>query len=343
MDNIPKPVIGITLGDINGIGPELVINTFSDQRILELFTPVIYGSTKVLSYYKNLLKNEGFNYSQINDNKLNFKKVNVVNCWHEMAEIQIGKSTKEGGKYALLALEKAIADVQAGKLNAIVTCPINKENIQSDDFRFPGHTEFLQSRLQAKESLMLMVSETLKIGVATGHIPLNEVSNKLTKSILVAKLKLMERTLINDFGTKKPKIAVLGLNPHAGENGVIGKEDIEITSKAIEDVRNETSLVFGPYAADGFFGSGEYKKFDAIMAMYHDQGLVPFKSLAFGNGVNFTAGLPITRTSPDHGTAYSIVGKNIANIASFREAVFTAINIIKSRKENGLEIKITKS
>ncbi|UII21089.1 4-hydroxythreonine-4-phosphate dehydrogenase PdxA [Fulvivirga ligni] len=338
-----KARIGITLGDINGIGPEVTIKALRDNRLLNYITPVIYGSTKVLSYYRKALKIEDFNYTQVKDDgKFQSRKVNVINCWNEMIEIKTGEVTPEGGKASFNALEKATAHLKEGYIDALVTAPINKDNIQNDNFKFAGHTEYLTSKFGAEDSLMFMTTENLKIGVVTGHLPLKDVSKKLNKDLLLKKYSIMEQSLINDFGIMKPKIAILGLNPHAGENGLLGKEENELIIPVINKLKNEGKLVYGPFPADGFFGKNDYSKFDAVLAMYHDQGLIPFKTLAFENGVNFTAGLPIIRTSPDHGTAYDIAGKNIASASSMLHAIYMAKDICtihEDRKEMAGESK----
>lgn len=328
-----KPVIGITVGDINGIGPEVIIKTFADSRMLRICTPVIYGSTKVLAYYKKALQIEEFNYSQAKaPDQFHSKRINVVNCWGDMVEINTGTVTSEAGSSAFAALEKACQDLKSGHLDGIVTAPINKHNIQNDNFRFAGHTEYLTQYFESKESLMFLVSEGLRVGVVTGHIPLQDVSKTITTDLIISKIKLMHASLKNDFGLQKPKIAVLGLNPHAGEEGLLGQEESTIIKPAIEACKNKGMLVFGPYPADGFFGTSQYKKADGVLAMYHDQGLIPFKTLAFDSGINFTAGLSVVRTSPDHGTAYDIAGKNIASENSMREAVYLACDVLKNRK-----------
>ena len=333
VNQIPK--IGITIGDINGIGPEVIIKTLRDSRLLKYFTPVIYGSTKVLSYYRKSLHLEDFQYGQVKqENGVRDKKVNVVNCWQEMIEISAGSDTKEAGNAALLSLQKAVKDLKEKRIDALVTGPINKNNIQSDAFRFPGHTEYFTESFDARGSLMLMVSDDLKVGVATGHVPLKDVHKKINKELLKSKLHILIASLKNDFGRSKPKVAVLGLNPHAGEGGLLGQEEHDIIRPIVEEFKNKGNLVFGPFPADGFFGKGEFKKFDGILAMYHDQGLIPFKTMAYQSGVNYTAGLPIIRTSPDHGTAYSIAGKSIADESSMRSALMMAYDIFKSRNEH---------
>ena len=328
-----KPRIGITIGDVNGIGPEVTIKALADSRLLNQFTPVIFGSTKVLSYYKKAFDIKDFDYTQYRGDKLQHNKINVVNCWEEMIEINAGQETREAGNAALLALTTSVDYLKKDLIDAVVTAPISKNNIQSETFKFPGHTEFYTQNFEAKDSLMFLTSDGLRVGVVTGHIPLKDVSKKITKELIQQKLKIMEESLVKDFGIKKPRIAVMGLNPHAGENGLLGEEDEKIIRPAITELKNKGKLIFGPFPADGFFGKGDYKKFDGILAMYHDQGLVPFKTLAFNSGVNFTAGLPIIRTSPDHGTAFDIAGKGEADERSMREAIFMACDVYKNRQE----------
>lgn len=328
-----KPIIGISLGDLNGIGPEVIIKALNDNRIMRMLTPVVYGSTKVLSYYRKALNLEEFNYFQLRDGgEPHPRKVNVINCWDETINIQMGQETEEGGKYARESLRNVITDIKAGKIDAMVTAPINKNNIQSEDFKFAGHTEYLTHEFEAKDSLMLLVSEGLRIGTVTGHIPLKDVSNHLTTERLKSKVNILENSLRKDFGINKPRIAILGLNPHAGENGLLGTEDEQIIKPVVNEFRDKGKLVFGPFPADGFFGNKQYRSYDGILSMYHDQGLIPFKTLAFESGVNFTAGLPFTRTSPDHGTAYDITGKDKADENSMREAMLLAADIVKNRK-----------
>ncbi len=329
-----KPVIGITIGDINGVGPEIIMKALNDNRIINFCTPVIYGSSKTLSFYRKLFKMEDFNYNQARrEDSFHTKKINVVNCWEEAVEINVGKEVKQAGDYALKSIEQASEDLKLGRLDAVVTAPINKKLIQSEDFSFPGHTEYFTEKFEAKDSLMLLVDGDLKIGTVTGHIPLKDVPVALTKEKIESKLKILFKTLKKDFDIQKPKVAVLGLNPHAGEDGLLGKEEVDIIAPVVEDFKNKGQLIFGPYPSDGFFGSGQYKKYDAVLAMYHDQGLIPFKTMAFDEGVNYTAGLSAVRTSPDHGTAYSIAGKNTANEKSLLSAVFLAIDIVKNRTE----------
>lgn len=335
-----KPIIGITIGDINGVGPEVIIKSLQNPQIIDHITPVIYGSTKTLSYYKKALEIEEFNYVQVKEpGNFHTKKVNVINCWEDTIEIQAGSSTKEAGQAALQAIQQATTDLKNGTIDAVVTAPINKQNIQSEEFQFAGHTEFFTKELEAKDSLMLLCSEDLRVAVVTGHIPISEVSAAITKERVESKLNILLKSLKKDFGIAKPKVAILGLNPHAGEEGLLGSEDQEIISAVIEEYRNKGHLCYGPFPADGFFGKGTYRKYDAVLAMYHDQGLIPFKTIAFESGVNYTAGLSAIRTSPDHGTAYDIAGKNKANEQSIREAIYLAVDIVKSRKEGAGEAR----
>lgn len=328
-----KIKVGISIGDINGIGMEVIIKTFSDNRMLNLCIPVVYGSGKIASYHRKALGINDFSFNMIKDVKeLNPKKANLVECWQESVDIQLGEATEEAGKYAIKSLECAVKDLASNKIDVLVTAPFNKKTIQSNTFKFPGHTEYLQAYSNAESSLMFMVAGPLKIGVATGHVPLNKVGEHLTKQVIEEKVMLMESSLQRDFGVVKPKIAVLGLNPHAGDNGLLGDEEKDIIIPAIKQCRDKGMLVYGPYPSDGFFGSSAIKEFDAVLAMYHDQGLTPFKALSFEDGVNFTAGLPIVRTSPDHGTGYDIAGKNKASEQSFRQAVYLAIDVYQHRQ-----------
>lgn len=333
-----KPVIGITLGDINGIGPEVIIKALLDTKILKYFTPVIYGSGKVLSFYRKNLEIDNFNYQQSNSvEKIVFGKINVLNVWDEIIEITPGEANQTGGIYALKSLQAAVKDLKEGKIDALTTAPLSKELVQSDEFQFPGHTEYLTKEAGQKDSLMFLVSDTLRVGVATGHIPLKEVAGKINENLLKSKLSQMIKSLQNDFVIKKPKIAVLGLNPHAGENGLLGEEEEKIIVPAMNRMKEAHHIISGPFPSDGFFGQGTFKKYDGILAMYHDQGLIPFKSMAFDEGVNYTAGLPFIRTSPDHGTAFGIAGKNEASENSFRNALYLANDIVRSRNENNVE------
>ncbi len=329
-----KIKVGISIGDINGIGLEVILKTLSNSVINDYCTPVVYGNTKVASFYRKALSLGDFSFNVIAKAELaNHKRANMINCWEEDVKIEPGVANEIGGKYAFLSLDKAVADLVAGEIDALVTAPINKNNIQSDDFRFAGHTEYIQSKAGAADSLMFLISDDLRVGVVTGHVPLAQVAGKITKEGIISKLALMNHSLKTDFWIQKPKIAVLGLNPHAGDNGLIGNEEAEVIIPAIQEANQKGIFAFGPYAADGFFANGSHKKFDAVLAMYHDQGLIPFKYIAFYDGVNFTAGLPFVRTSPDHGTGYDIAGKNVASESSFRAALFEAINIVKRRRE----------
>jgi 4-hydroxythreonine-4-phosphate dehydrogenase len=329
-----KPRVGITIGDPNGVGPEVIIKAFLDTRMLQVCTPVIYGSSKTISFHRKALNVAELNYNTIKSAEaLVHRKLNVINCWEEDIKIDLGQPTEVSGKYAYKALESAVSDLSAGKIDALVTCPINKDTMQKAGFNFPGHTEYLAKKFNAQEHLMFMVSENLKIAVVSGHVPLKDVTASLTKERILKKLTLMHKSLIADFGIRKPRIAVLGLNPHAGDNGALGNEEKEIISPAIKQAFQQNMLVYGPYSADGFFGSSVFRQFDAVLAMYHDQGLVPFKAMAFEEGVNYTAGLSVVRTSPDHGTAYDIAGKNLASESSLRHAIYTACDILHKRQE----------
>ncbi len=329
-----KIIVGISQGDINGIGLEVIIKTFLDPQIFDICTPVLFGSYKTASFHRKALNIEDFSFNQIKDvSEINHKRANIINVYDEDVVIELGKQTETGGKYAFISLEAAAYALAQGKVDVLVTAPINKENIQSPDFKFPGHTEYLDDRFGNGNSLMFLVSDELRVAVATGHIPVTRVAQELSPEKIQKKIQSLYKSLVEDFGIRKPKIAVLGLNPHAGDNGVIGDEEKNIIIPAINKAKEEGMLVYGPYPADGFFGNGAYKNFDAVLAMYHDQGLIPFKTIAFHDGVNFTAGLPVVRTSPDHGTAYDIAGKNLASEASFRKAVYTAIDIYKTRRQ----------
>jgi 4-hydroxythreonine-4-phosphate dehydrogenase len=333
--------IGITLGDLNGIGPEVIIKSLLDNRIVNLVTPVIYGSTRVLSYYKKLMQVEEFNYGHTKSRgQYTPKTVNVVNCWEDVIEITPGKPSVEAGRAAFLALRQASQDLKEGLIDALVTAPIDKKTIHSNDFPYAGHTEYFADAFGAKDYLMLMISETLRIGLVTEHMPLRSVADAITPARVESKMKIFEQTLRKDFGITKPRIAVLSLNPHAGDNGLIGTEDDSILKPIINEWKNKGKLIFGPFPADGFFATGNHTRFDGILAMYHDQGLIPFKLVAFETGVNFTAGLPIIRTSPDHGTAYAIAGKNQANEGSMRQALFSAIDIANMRLMAQQEAKV---
>ena len=332
MSRADKIVVGISIGDINGIGSEIILKTFEDSRMLEFCTPVIFASVKLMSFYKKHFEVD-INFHGIDAiEDLVHKKINVLNVWKEHVDVSFGEENQTGGEYAIKSLKAAVSALKKNDIDALVTAPINKSNIQSESFNFPGHTDYLAQELEG-ESLMLLISEKLRVGLLTDHVAVKDVVKNITRERIDKKINTIYHTLIEDFGIDKPKIAVLGINPHTGDNGVIGDEDDTLLRPALDNIRRNGKLVFGPYAADSFFGSGNYKNFDAILASYHDQGLVPFKTLAFGKGVNFTAGLNRIRTSPDHGTAFDLAGKNEANFESFREAVFSAISIFEKRAE----------
>lgn len=328
-----KVVVGISIGDLNGIGSEIVIKTFEDNRILELCTPVIFASLKTMSFFKKHYKS-AIQFHAISDAKqAQQNKVNVVNVWKENVNVNFGNEDIKVGEYAIKSLRAATSSLKKEDIDVLVTAPINKHNIQSESFTFPGHTDFLAQELEG-QSLMFMITEFLKVGLLTDHVPVKDVSNHITKELIESKIETIYNTLKTDFGIRKPKIAVLGINPHTGDNGVIGNEDDTIMRPTLKEIRESGKLVYGPYAADSFFGSNTYKNFDAIVASYHDQGLIPFKTLSFGQGVNFTAGLNRVRTSPDHGTAFEIAGKGEADESSFKEAVFAGIQIFNNRIQN---------
>lgn len=330
-----KIKVGITHGDINGIGYEVIIKTLIDKRIMDLCTPIVYGSPKLSAYHRKAININNFSLNIIKDvADANPKRPNVINCINEETRIELGKSTTESGNAAFLSLEMATKDLLEGKIDVIVTAPINKKSIKSENFQFPGHTEYFQTKSNSDEVLMFMLGEHMKVGVVAGHIPLKDIPAQITEENILKKLRILNKSLLEDFAIRKAKIAVLGLNPHAGDNGVLGSEEQDIIIPAINKARDEGIMAVGPYPADGFFGSNSYTKFDAILAMYHDQGLAPFKIVDFENGVNFTAGMPIIRTSPIHGTAFEIAGKGIAKPESFRAALFSAIEIFNNRKKH---------
>ncbi len=330
-----KLKIGITVGDINGVGLEVILKTLNHKKIADIVTPVIYGSSKVVSYHKNIVGIESLRFQQISDiSRVYNGRLNVINCWQESVNISLGQATEMSGKYAFMSLECAVADLKKGDIDALVTAPINKEAMKMADFPFVGHTEYLTSHLGSTDSLMLMVHDNLRVGLVTNHLPLGEVANSITKAAILSKLRIFSETLKMDFGIERPSIAVLSLNPHASDGGVIGNEEEKVIRPAIVEVKKKKGmLVNGPFSVDGFFGSGQFTKYDGILAMYHDQGLGPFKTLASGRGVNFTAGLMGIRTSPDHGTAFDLAGKNEADPTSFRQALFLAMDIARHRKE----------
>jgi 4-hydroxythreonine-4-phosphate dehydrogenase len=326
--------VAITSGDINGVGLETVIKVFSDPRMAESITPIIYAHPEVIKAHRKVLEGEEFQYNTVNSaSEALAKKVNLVNVWKDFSgQVEFGKPDKDAGMFAFKSLEAAVNDLAANKVDVLVTSPINKDTIQSKDFDFPGHTEYLAKFANTEKVLMFLVSDTLRVGIVTGHLPLKDVAQHITKERILEKLRLMTESLAKDFGVHRPKIAVLGLNPHAGDNGLLGSEEKDIILPAVREANEKGMLAYGPFGADGFFGSGGYKRYDAVLAMYHDQGLAPFKALAFDNGVNFTAGLPVVRTSPDHGTCYDIAGKGIADESSLRAAIFTACDVYMQRK-----------
>lgn len=326
-----KPKIGITIGDINGIGPEVVMKTFSDQRMLNICTPVIYASVKIMTYHKKMLNQENFQFQKIASvDKAIEGKVNLIECSNETTEIKIGEVTEAAGRMAHISLDYCINDLKEKQLQAMVTAPINKKSMQLANFPFAGHTEYLQQEAEGK-ALMMLCYEDLRVALVTTHIPISEVANNIDKDRIAGTIERVHETLMVDFAIDRPNIAVLGLNPHAGDEGVMGDEEEKFIQPAINELKKKGLFIHGPFPADGFFGSGAQKKYDAVVAMYHDQGLVVFKSLAFGRGVNYTAGLDIVRTSPDHGTGFDIVGKNQADETSFRMAIYSAIDISKNR------------
>ena len=327
-----KPLIGITNGDVNGIGLEIILKTLSDNRIMELCTPVIYSSAKVVSFHRKAINLGSLNYSQSTSvENLQPNTINIINCWEEEVNVQLGIDNAVGGKYAFKSLNACTFDWVEGKIQGMVTAPINKHNMPTEEFPFKGHTEYLASKCDGNP-LMIMCSDELKVGLVSGHVPVNEIAGKVKKEIILKKLQLLKESLAKDFGIDKPKIAVLGLNPHNGDNGLIGGEENTEVIPAINEAKTKNILTFGPFSADGFFGTRQFAKYDAVLAMYHDQGLVPFKTISFESGVNYTAGLPFIRTSPDHGPAYDLAGRNMASEESFRSALFMCIDIYRQRK-----------
>jgi 4-hydroxythreonine-4-phosphate dehydrogenase len=325
--------VGISQGDINGIGLEVILKTFAEPMMLEVCTPVLFGSPKTLAIHRKACGLDDFQAHLLRENEpLNVKRLNLFSCYDDDPQVEFGKANPAAGKYALRSLEAACDALKNNLVDVLVTAPIDKHTIQSDTFSFPGHTEFLQARFGQNESLMLLVHDKLRVGLVTGHIPISQVAQAITAEKIQAKIRLMHKSLVEDFGIRRPRIAALSLNPHAGDNGTIGNEDQNIIAPALQIFQEGQILAFGPYPADGFFGSGAWQNFDGVIAMYHDQGLAPFKTVAFHGGVNFTAGLPIVRTSPDHGTAYDIAGKNKADESSFREALYMAIDTFRRRK-----------
>jgi len=328
---LQKLVIGFTCGDLNGIGIELIIKTLSDHRILEICTPVVFANNKCINFYRKTLPENNFSYANVKElNRLNPKQVNIFNCWEEEVVITPGQLNETGGKYALESLQQATQALKDGLIHGLVTAPIHKKNIHTEAFPYTGHTPYFKAFFNVSDVVMFMVAENMRVGLVTEHVTVADVSKHITRENILLKLKIMHNSLQKDFGVDKPKIAVLGLNPHAGDEGLIGVEEETIIKPAIKDAKH-SMLVFGPYSADAFFARGQFEKFDAVLAMYHDQGLIPFKSLAIGEGVNYTAGLPVIRTSPDHGTAFDIAGKDKADANSFIVAVFEAVDIYRRR------------
>lgn len=333
-----KPKIGITIGDINGIGPEVLIKVLQDKRMLDICTPVIFSNSKVLAYHKNIVKPRNFQFKSISDlNQIEIGKINVFNAWEGNIDFSLGEANETGGQFAKISIDKAIEAYKGGFIDAIVTLPINKKAMELGQTGMVGHTEYIGHAFDSDKPLMTMVSDNVRIAMLTNHLSLEEVSKTVTGDLIKDKINTFYKSLQQDFSITKPKIAVLGLNPHAGDGGVLGKEEIEIMRPAIVALKKQNKIIHGPFSADGFFASGDYLKYDGIMAAYHDQGLIPFKILAFTGGTNFTAGLDVVRTSPVHGTAYDIVGKNIADGNSFRSAIYVAIDVVRNRKNIEIE------
>ena len=329
-----KPVIGISCGDLNGVGIEIIIKTFSDTRLLDHCTPVIFASAKAINFYKKAVTDIPFNYQNIKDfNRITPKQVNLFNCWEEEVAINPGQLTDAAGKYAILSLQTAVAALKQKNIDGLVTAPIHKKNIQSTEFSFPGHTPYLKTMFGVNDVVMMLCAGNFRVALVTEHIPVSEIAKEITKEKIISKLNIIHQSLRKDFGIDKPRIAVLGLNPHAGDEGLIGNEEETIIKPAIKEAKNNNMLVVGPFSADAFFARRNFEKFDAVLAMYHDQGLIPFKALASGEGVNYTAGLPAVRTSPDHGVAFDIAGKDKADSSSFLTSIFECLDIIKRRKE----------
>ena len=325
-------IVGISIGDLNGIGSEVILKTFEDTRMLELCTPVIFANAKIVSFLRKELNIDIAIHGIDKIEQLVVGKINVLNVWREGVNLELGKNDDVVGSYAIKSFVAATKALKEGLVDVLVTAPINKYNIQSEEFKFPGHTDYLDKELEG-DALMLMVHDDLRVGLLTDHVPVNEVAKHLNEKLISSKIKTIIQTLKQDFEIEKPKVAVLGLNPHSGDNGVIGQEEEKIMKPALKKLFEAGNMVFGPFPADGFFGSAQYEKYDAVIATYHDQGLIPFKTLSFGNGVNYTAGLNKIRTSPDHGTAYEIAGKGVANHESFKEAVYLAIDIYNKRND----------
>ncbi len=332
MSNPQKPVIGITCGDLNGIGTELIIKTFADSRILDHCTPVLFTSNKCINFYRKIIPEYNLNYQVSKEfSRINPKQINLFSCWEEEVAITPGQLTDTGGKYAVLSLQTAVAALKQKQIDGLVTAPIHKKNIQSADFNFTGHTPYLKQMFDMQDVVMMMCAGDFRVALVTEHVPVTEVAKHITKEKILSKLQIINKSLQKDFGIDKPRIAVLGLNPHAGDEGLIGNEEETIIKPAIKEAKNNNIMAIGPYSADAFFARRSFEKFDAVLAMYHDQGLIPFKSLALAEGINYTAGLPAVRTSPDHGVAFDIAGKGKADHASFVAAVFECAAIINSR------------
>jgi len=332
-NELQKPIVGFTCGDLNGIGIELIIRSLHDSRILDICTPVIFASNKCINFYRKSLPEINFSYTSCKDfNRLNSKQINVFNCWEEEVSITPGELNEVGGKYALLSLQRATKALKEGDIQALVTAPVHKKNIYSESFKYNGHTPYFKDYFEVKDVAMLMVADNMKVGLVTEHVPIAQIAKHITKENILSKLNIIHNSLQKDFGIDKPLIAVLGLNPHKGDEGLLGEEEINIIKPAIKEAK-QNMMVFGPYSADAFFARGYHERFSAVLAMYHDQGLIPFKSLAIGEGVNYTAGLPVIRTSPDHGTAFDIAGKGKANHTSFLAAIFEAVDIVRRKFE----------
>jgi 4-hydroxythreonine-4-phosphate dehydrogenase len=334
MSHPAKPVIGISCGDLNGIGIELIVKTFSDTRLLDHCTPVIFASGKAINFYRKSIPEINFNYQNIKDfSRIGHKQINLFNCWEEEVAINPGQLSDVAGKYAVLSLQTAVAALKQKQIDGLVTAPIHKKNIQSPEFSFTGHTPYLKSMFGVNDVVMMLCAGNFRVALVTEHIPVGEITKHISKEIIVSKLNIIHQSLRKDFGIDKPRIAVLGLNPHAGDEGVIGNEEETIIKPAIKEAKNNNMLVIGPYSADAFFARRNFERFDTVLAMYHDQGLIPFKALASGEGVNYTAGLPSVRTSPDHGVAFDIAGKDKADPSSFLTSIYECIDIIRKRKE----------
>lgn len=328
-----KPVIGFSSGDINSIGPELIIKSLSDNRMLEFFIPVVFASNKVINFYRKSFPEINFNFTSVKDfSKINPKQINIYNCWEEEIVINPGELNDIGGKYAVKSLRAATQALKDGNIHALVTAPIHKKNVHSNEFPYTGHTPFFKDFFEQKDVVMLLAAGDFRVGLVTEHVAVKDIAKYITKENILSKINILNASLRRDFNIDKPKIAVLALNPHAGDEGLIGTEEIEVIRPAVVEVKHHNMIVMGPYSADAFFARGYQTRFDAVLAMYHDQGLIPLKSLSMGEGINYTAGLPVVRTSPDHGTALDIAGKNKADTSSFMAAIFGALDILKSQK-----------